>query len=246
MEIKCDHENVKIPIELGHHVEEVAKEIHNTWVQWRVASGFQYSETQDYEKKLHPHVRPWSKLPPDHRESDILAAKAAMKTLIGRKVIPSKRSGSHKVAATCGCYDVLHDGHIQQLIACYCMADEVVVFLNSDESIKRIKGEHKPVMPLQTRLALLNAVKFVDSVIVFHEDTVDKALQHFFDSRPDVGCGNFFWLKPAWDYAKQGVTEREIIQKRGGIVLYYDSPVPERSSSDIIQRIKEGVSVLDF
>jgi rfaE bifunctional protein nucleotidyltransferase chain/domain len=244
VDISCEYGNVEIPKESEYLIEEVAREIHNSWVIWRMASGFQYSEEQDYENKLHPHCRDWSELPEEHRKSDYLAAKAAIRTVIAKNL--NRRSPNHKVAATCGCYDVMHDGHIAQLIACHCLADEVIVFLNSDESIKRIKGDHKPVMPLNVRVALLRAVRYVDSIIVFHEDTPIKALGQFFEQRPDVGMGNFFWLKPAWDYAKMGVGERDIIQSRGGIVLYFDSPVPERSSSDIIARIKESVSVLDF
>ena len=244
MKEKSAVERIQIPVDTEHLVEPVAREIHNSWVSWRKSSGFQYGEEADYEKKMHPHCRDWDELPPEHRESDYLAAKAAIKTLDLQGLIET--SPRHRVAATCGCYDVLHDGHISQLVACRCLADEVIVFLNSDESIKRIKGEHKPVMSLEARISLLRAVKYVDSIIVFHEDTPVEALEKFFESRQDVGCGNFFWLKPAWDYARMGIPERETVQNRGGIILYFDSPIPERSSSDIISRIKEGISVLDF
>jgi len=242
--VEVEFGDVEIPTGMEHYIELVAKEIHNSWVLWRMASGFQYSEEQDYEKKLHPHCCDWSDLPEEHRQSDYLAAKAAIKTLLAKNAIRSR--GGHRVAGTCGCYDIIHDGHIAQLIACRCLADEVVVFLNSDESIKRIKGDHKPVMPLAARVSLLRSIRYVDSIIVFHEDTVVESLKRFFQDRPDVGLGNFFWLKPAWDYAQSGIPERELIQNRGGIVLYFDSPVPERSSSDIITRIKDNISVLDF
>lgn len=244
MEDKSPWDRIDIPANMNYLVEPIAEEIHNSWVEWRLSQGFEYGEEPDYEKKIHPHCRLWKDLPEDHRDSDYLAAKAALKVLAARGLIEAKHR--HTVAATCGCYDVLHDGHVAQLQACSCLADEVIVFLNSDESIKRIKGEHKPVMGFESRYKLLRSIKYVDSIVVFHEDTPVQALEKFYQRRQDVGFGNFFWVKPAWDYARIGIPERDAIQKRGGIILYYDSPVPERSSSDIIQRIKEGISVLDF
>lgn len=237
-------DRINIPVEMEFLVEPIAKEIHNSWVSWRRSLGFRYGAKADYEEKIHPHCLDWEELPPDHRDSDYLAAKAALSVIASEKAIETKKR--HRVAATCGCYDVLHDGHISQLMACRALADEVIVFLNSDESIRSIKGDHKPVMSFQARVTLLRAVKYVDSIIVFHEDTPVEALGKFFMRRPDVGAGNFFWVKPAWDYARIGIPEREAVLQRGGIILYYDSPVPERSSSDIIKRIKEGISVLDF
>lgn len=149
-----------------------------------------------------------------------------------------------KVAGTCGCFDMFHDGHVSILQACHLIADEVVVFLNSDESVNRIKGSHKPVTPLEARYNILNAIEYVNSIIVFHEDTPVEAINKFFESRTDVGCGNFFWLKPAYDYAISGIPEREVIQKRGGLILYYDSPII-RSSTEIIRRIKEERNAID-
>ena len=149
-----------------------------------------------------------------------------------------------KVAATCGCFDMFHDGHVSILQACHLIADRVVVFLNSDESINRIKGEHKPVTPLEARYNILTSIKHVDSVIVFHEDTPVESLQKYFDSNPDIGYGNFFWLKPAYDYAISGIPEREAIQSRGGLILYYDSPII-RSSTEIIRRVKEGRNAIE-
>ena len=241
---KRPRDRVQIPRDMEELVEPIAREIHNQWVAWRVSEGFRYGEEADYENKVHPHCIGWNELPEDHRESDYLAARAAIAVMASRGLFGN--TAHRRVVATCGCYDVIHDGHVAQLQACRQLGDEVIVFLNGDESIKRIKGEHKPVMSFQSRANLLRSIKYVDSIIPFDEDTPVQALQKFFDLRTDVGFGNFFWVKPAWDYARIGIPEREIIQDRGGIILYYDSPVPERSSSDIIKRIKEGISVLDF
>ena len=127
---------------------------------------------------------------------------------------------NHKVVGTCGCFDLIHDGHIKLLEAMRCIGDEVIVFLNSDDSVRRIKGEGRPVLPFAARAKILGSIRYVNSIIPFHEDTVISALQKFFDNRPDVGCGNFFWLKH-WEYAQSDIPEREVIEKRGGIVLFF-------------------------
>lgn len=87
MEIKTEYENIEIPEDMECFIEPIAKNIHNDWVRWRMELGFTYSEIQDYEKKTHPHVREWDDLPYEHKVSDYLAARSALKVLIASNAI---------------------------------------------------------------------------------------------------------------------------------------------------------------
>ena len=142
-----------------------------------------------------------------------------------------------KVVATCGCFDIIHDGHINLLRACKKIGGEVVVFLNSDESIARLKGDDKPAVPLIARAAVLQALEYVDSVVVFHEDTPAEAIRHYFKTNPELNTGDFFFVKGA-DSRKTGLPEGEkrAIQENAGIILYYDNP-SETHSHDIKGKI---------
>jgi rfaE bifunctional protein nucleotidyltransferase chain/domain len=144
-----------------------------------------------------------------------------------------------KVVATCGCFDILHRGHIQLFQAMHCIGDELVVFLNSDESVSRIKGENRPFMPFADRAAILRSIRYINSIIPFHEDTVVNALGKFFDGRPGLGPGDFIWVKH-WEYASESVPERECIEEHGGIVLFFGGPKLE-SSSDFIAKVNKVI-----
>jgi len=72
---------------------------------------------------------------------------------------------------TNGCFDVIHRGHIELLMYCYTLGEKVIVGLNSDESIRRLKGEDRPINSLEDRKLLLESLRYVHQVIVFNEDT---------------------------------------------------------------------------
>ena len=76
-----------------------------------------------------------------------------------------------KTVFTNGCFDILHRGHIELFKYCKTLGDKVVVGLNSDESVKRLKGESRPINSQEDRKVLLEAVRFIDEVIIFDEDT---------------------------------------------------------------------------
>jgi len=85
-----EHKFVEIPDNIQMYMEEIAKEIHHSWVEWKVLEGFKYGSGKDYERKIHPHFLHWDDLPPEHRASDYLAARAALKALIALGVIKSE------------------------------------------------------------------------------------------------------------------------------------------------------------
>jgi len=88
-----------------------------------------------------------------------------------------------KVIFTNGCFDIVHRGHLELLQYCHSLGDRVIVGINSDESIKRLKGEDRPVNNQKDRKFLLESLIFVDSVIVFDEDTPYNLIK---DIKPDI------------------------------------------------------------
>ena len=101
------------------------------------------------------------------------------------------------VVAACGCFDVLHAGHVSLLQAARSLGDCLIVCLNSDESVRRLKGEARPLNLAADRVSVLSALHCVDAVLVFGEDTPGAALQRL---RPDV------WVKGG-DYEGQVLPE---------------------------------------
>lgn len=84
---------------------------------------------------------------------------------------------------TNGCFDILHKGHLETLKFAKAQGDKLVVALNSDESIKRLKGESRPVVPLEHRMAVIAAMESVDFVVCFEEDTPIEVIKQIL---PDV------------------------------------------------------------
>ena len=102
---------------------------------------------------------------------------------------------------TNGCFDVLHRGHIELLKYCETLGD-VIVGLNSDESIRRLKGDHRPVNSQDDRKALLQAIKYVDRVIIFEEDTPYNLIKK---TTPDI-------VVKGGDYKKEEVVGSDLCE----------------------------------
>jgi len=123
------------------------------------------------------------------------------------------RSAGGTVVATGGCFDLLHAGHVATLRAARGLGDCLVVCINSDESVRRLKGPSRPLVPAPDRARVLEALEFVDAVVVFDEDTPTQVLERL---RPDV------WAKGG-DYAGADLPEAAVLQEWGGqaVVLPY-------------------------
>jgi D-beta-D-heptose 7-phosphate kinase/D-beta-D-heptose 1-phosphate adenosyltransferase len=135
------------------------------------------------------------------------------------------------VGFTNGCFDILHVGHIQILEFARSQCDRLIVAVNDDASVKRLKGPSRPINHEADRAQILGAFGFVDAVTLFSEDTpyeLIKALQ------PDV-------LVKGADYAIEQVVGHDIVQARGGRVVTFDL-VPDRSTSSIIARTRAAES----
>ncbi|MDU0315378.1 PfkB family carbohydrate kinase [Phycicoccus sp. M110.8] len=137
-----------------------------------------------------------------------------------------RESGGTLVAAG-GCFDGLHAGHVQYLEAARGLGDGLVVLLNGDASVRRLKGPDRPVHPQEDRVRLLSGLACVDAVVVFDEDTPDEALGRL---RPDV------WAKGG-DYEGTDLPEAPLVRSWGGrvVLLPYLSG---RSTTALLQRLR--------
>jgi D-beta-D-heptose 7-phosphate kinase/D-beta-D-heptose 1-phosphate adenosyltransferase len=128
-------------------------------------------------------------------------------------VIARVRAAGGTVVATGGCFDLLHPGHVATLRAARGLGDCLVVCINSDDSVRRLKGPSRPLNSAEDRARVLEALEFVDAVVVFDEDTPAEILDRL---RPDV------WAKGG-DYAGADLPETAVLRRWGGqaVVLPY-------------------------
>jgi rfaE bifunctional protein nucleotidyltransferase chain/domain len=138
-----------------------------------------------------------------------------------------RRAGKRIVLAN-GVFDLLHVGHVRYLAAARALGDVLLVALNSDASVRRLKGGGRPIMNAAERAELLGALAAVDAVVVFEEDTVDALVRVL---RPDVQA-------KGTDYTEATVPEREAVRAAGGRVAIAGDP-KEHSSRDLIRVILE-------
>jgi D-beta-D-heptose 7-phosphate kinase/D-beta-D-heptose 1-phosphate adenosyltransferase len=139
------------------------------------------------------------------------------------------REEGRRVVLTNGCFDLLHPGHLALLEAARAQGDVLVVALNSDRSVSRIKGEGRPLVPEGERAETLLALEAVDRVVVYDEPTpleVVKALV------PDV-------LVKGADWAEDAIVGRAEVEASGGKVVRVEM-VPGRSTSSMLERIRHG------
>jgi D-beta-D-heptose 7-phosphate kinase/D-beta-D-heptose 1-phosphate adenosyltransferase len=130
-----------------------------------------------------------------------------------------------RIGFTNGCFDLLHPGHVKLLAAARAACDRLVVGLNGDASVARLKGPGRPVQPVEARAELLAALEAVDLVVVFDEDTPEKLVAHV---KPTV-------LVKGADYTREQVVGREIVEALGGEVILIDL-VPGHSTSALVER----------
>ena len=118
------------------------------------------------------------------------------------------RPRSQKLVFTNGCFDLLHRGHVEHLAQARALGDALVVGLNSDASVRRLKGAGRPVVPGADRAAALAALRSVDAVTIFDEDTPLDLIGALL---PDV-------LVKGGDYDLDGIVGREVVEEAGGEV----------------------------
>ena len=136
------------------------------------------------------------------------------------------RAAGRTIAFANGCFDLLHVGHTRYLEAAAREADLLVVAINDDESVRRLKGRGRPILEAEHRAELVAALRCVDYVVIFPEPTVGPLLEAL---RPDVHC-------KGTDYTLDTVPEREIVKGYGGRIAIVGDP-KDHSTRDLLGRI---------
>jgi D-beta-D-heptose 7-phosphate kinase / D-beta-D-heptose 1-phosphate adenosyltransferase len=148
------------------------------------------------------------------------------------EVVRRHRAAGRSVAFTNGCFDVIHAGHIASLAEAARMADVLIVGLNDDESVRRLKGRGRPVNPFDDRAAVLSGIGVVDHVVGFAEDAPLRLLGLI---RPDVYC-------KGGDYRGRQIPEIELVESWGGrfeVTTY----LSERSTTATVERVRGAAGV---
>jgi len=143
------------------------------------------------------------------------------------KICNSLREQNKKIVFTNGCFDILHRGHIEYLTKAKEFGDVLIVGLNSDTSVKRLKGKDRPINSESDRARILDALKPVDYVVIFEEDTPLRLIQMV---KPDV-------LVKGGDYKVEEIVGSEYVMSYGGKVEIIPF-VEGKSTTKIIQKIK--------
>lgn len=146
--------------------------------------------------------------------------------LLDEHIAEWRRQGL-RVGFTNGCFDLLHPGHVKLLAGARAACDRLVVGLNGDASVTRLKGEGRPVQPVQSRAEVLAALEAVDLVVVFDEDTPEKLIARV---KPTV-------LIKGSDYKREDVVGHAIVEAAGGEVILIDI-VPGHSTSAMVERTR--------
>lgn len=136
------------------------------------------------------------------------------------------RFKNYKIVFTNGCFDIIHRGHIEYLIEASKLGDILVLGLNTDNSIKRLKGEGRPIQDQKTRAIVLAAYSFINAIVMFDEDTPIELIKFI---RPNI-------LVKGGDYKKEEIVGYDFVNSYGGevVVLPY---IEGYSTTDIIKKI---------
>jgi len=146
-----------------------------------------------------------------------------------KEVLNDLKELSHKIVFTNGCFDILHLGHVTYLESAKAKGDFLVVGLNSDASVKRLKGAERPIKDEQSRASILAALSSVDMVIIFEEDTPKLLIEAI---SPSI-------LVKGGDYKKEDIVGAEYVESTGGeveIIPFLDG----HSSSQLIDKINSS------
>ncbi len=164
----------------------------------------------------------------DHKGQSLLSSKGKVKDVPSlQQLVSNLQKKGKKVVFTNGCFDLLHEGHVDYLEASRRLGDILVCAVNSDSSVKRLKGPSRPIVPCRQRMRLLAALECVDYVCCFEEDNpleVIKAVQ------PDI-------LTKGADWPKDKVIGGSVVEARGGKVMSIDL-VEGLSTSAIVEKIR--------
>ena len=140
------------------------------------------------------------------------------------------RREGRRVVWTNGVFDLLHIGHLDSLTAARALGDVLIVGVNDDASVRRLKGPRRPLVPAAERAAMVAALRPADHAVIFGEDTPEAALARL---RPDVHCKGADYAPPDG----KPVPEREVVEAYGGTVAFLPL-VAGRSSTRLIEALE--------
>ena len=143
------------------------------------------------------------------------------------EALQADRAAGRTIAFANGCFDLLHVGHVRYLQAAAREADRLVVAINDDRSVARLKGANRPLLPENDRAELVAALRGVDYVVIFPDPTVTTLL---LELKPDVHC-------KGTDYTVDTVPERETVRGYGGRIAIVGDP-KDHSTRDLLARMR--------
>jgi D-beta-D-heptose 7-phosphate kinase/D-beta-D-heptose 1-phosphate adenosyltransferase len=144
-----------------------------------------------------------------------------------KEVVKTYKQSNKKIAFTNGCFDILHPGHIASLSQAAATADFLIVGLNSDQSVKRLKGDGRPINDQDSRALMLASLCMVDAIVIFEEDTPLELVKQVI---PDV-------LVKGGDYTEDQIAGAREVKEAGGKVVI--NPIVEGfSTTSLIEKLK--------
>lgn len=159
------------------------------------------------------------------RNEEVIFAPVLQRNRLIARVAIERRRGAKIVLAN-GCFDLFHVGHIRYLAGAKELGDILIVGINSDDQVRKLKGTNRPFMPETERAEMISALRFVDYVTIFDEPTVEELIRAV---RPD------FHAKGT-DYTTETVPEKEIVREYGGQTAIVGDP-KDHSSTELIKKI---------
>jgi len=142
-----------------------------------------------------------------------------------KRIVQELKREGKKIVFTNGCFDLLHPGHIKCLEEAKKLGDVLIVGVNSDQSVRRLKGPERPILPLWGRMTLLGALEAVDYVVSFDEDTPFELIKEL---QPDV-------LVKGGDWKEEEVVGRELVSEVR--IIKYEEGF---STTSLIEKIRKG------
>lgn len=137
-----------------------------------------------------------------------------------------RRAAGESIVLANGCFDLLHVGHVRYLAEAKALGDVLVVGINSDRQVAKLKGPGRPAVPAEERAEIIASLRFVDAVTIFDEPTVTELILAI---RPDVHT-------KGTDYTEANVPERDVVLSIGGRVAIVGDP-KDHSSSEMIDAL---------
>lgn len=143
------------------------------------------------------------------------------------EAVAGDRATGRSLAFANGCFDLLHVGHVRYLQGAAAEADRLIVAVNTDASVRGLKGPDRPVQPEQDRAELVAALRGVSYVVLFSDPTVERLLLRL---KPDVHC-------KGTDYTVETVPERDTVRAYGGRIAIVGDP-KDHSTTDLLTRLR--------